>query len=283
MPAGHEIYFLKDGTIPAQRQMLVDTGIAIGLPRGTYGRLAARSGMGSKHGIAVGGGVIDADYTSEVKVLLPNYGNISYELKAGDRIAQLIVAKIQTHDAMEINKLEDTERGTQGFGSSNITPKRLITCEELKVKMCFLNPDPRDNSYFDEEDIHTHASLQDEVTMLSSPMIAAIQMQTMDYSFLDRIRAAGKEDDTGTAYKGEFSQLEQKRETQPKHWELEDGLLYYKGRVCIPSKEELLTEITKGCHDSNIAGHFRQEKPIELIKSNFHWGKLSEWINDYGQ
>ena len=63
MAAGHDIYALKSGTIPAQRQMLVDTGIAIGLPRGTYGRLAARSRMASKHGIAVGGGVIDADYT----------------------------------------------------------------------------------------------------------------------------------------------------------------------------------------------------------------------------
>jgi len=72
--AGHDIYALKDGTIPAQRQMLVDTGIAIALPRGTYGRLAARSGMASKHGIAVGGGVIDADYTGETKVILRNLG-----------------------------------------------------------------------------------------------------------------------------------------------------------------------------------------------------------------
>ena len=72
MAAGHDIYALKDGTIPAERQMLVDTGIAIALPRGTYGRLAARSGMGSKYGIAVGGGVIDADYTGKVKVISLN-------------------------------------------------------------------------------------------------------------------------------------------------------------------------------------------------------------------
>jgi len=63
MAGGHDIYALKDGTIPAPREMLVDTGIAIGLPRGTYCRLAARSGMARNHGIAVGGGVIDADYT----------------------------------------------------------------------------------------------------------------------------------------------------------------------------------------------------------------------------
>jgi len=212
MAAGHDIYAFKDGTIPAQRQMLVETGIAIGLPSGTYGRLAARSGMAHKHGIAVGGGVIDADYTGDIKVLLRNHGNISYEFKAGDHIAQLIVERRQTHDAMEIDNLDDTERGTRGFGSSDIGPKRLIKCEELKVKMCFLNPDPQDNSYFDEEDIHTHASLRDEVTMLSSAMIAAIQMQTMDDSFLDRIRAAGKEYDTWTARKRELSQFKEKGE-----------------------------------------------------------------------
>jgi len=261
--------------------MLVDTGIAIGLHRGTYGRLAVRSGMASKQGIVVGGGVIDADYTGEIKVILRNHGNASYEFKAGDRIAQLIVEKIQRYNAMEIANLEDTERGTGGFGSSNSGPKRIITCEELKVKMCFLNPDPQDNSYFEEEDIHTRASLRDEVTMLSSAMIAAIQMQTRDDSFLERRRAAGKEDDTWTARKVELSQLKEKWKTLPKYWELEDGLLYYKGRLFIPSKEELLTEIAKGYHDSRVDRHFGQEKSIELVTRNFQWEKLSAWINVY--
>jgi len=76
--------------------------------------------------------------------------------------------------------------------------------------MCFLNPDPQDNSYFDKEDIHTHASLRDEITMLSSAMIAAIQMQTMDDAFLDRIRTAAKGDDTWTERKRELSQLKEK-------------------------------------------------------------------------
>jgi len=94
MAAGPDISTLKDGTIPAQRQMLVDTGIARGLPRGTYGWLAARSGMANKHGIAGGGGVIDADYTREMKVILQNHCNTSYQFKAGERITQLIVEKI---------------------------------------------------------------------------------------------------------------------------------------------------------------------------------------------
>jgi len=117
--------------------------------------------------------------------------------------------------------------------------------------------------------------------MLSSAMIAAIQMQTMDDSFLDRIRAAGKEDDTWMARKRELHQLKERREALPKHWKLDDGLHYYKGRLFVPSKEELLTEIAKGCHDSKVAGHFGQEKTIELVTRNFHWEKLCEWINDY--
>ena len=128
--------------------------------------------------------------------------------------------------------------------------------------MCFLHPDPQHNSYFDEEDIHTYSSLRDEITMLSSATIAAIQMQTMDNSFLDRIRAAGKADDTWMARKGALSRLKERREALPKHWELEDGLLYYKGRLFIPSKEELLTEMAKGCHDSKVVGHFGQAKTI---------------------
>jgi len=147
--------------------------------------------------------------------------------------------------------------------------------------MCFPNPDPQDNLYFDEEDIHPHASLREEITMLSSAMIAAIQMRIMDDSFLDRIRTAGKEDDTWTRRKRELSQLKEKQQTLPKHWEMEDGLLYYKNRLFIPSNEEISPEIAKGCHESKVAGHFGQEKTIKLVTRNFHWETLSEWINDY--
>jgi len=79
--------------------------------------------MASKHGIAVGCGFIDADYAGEKKVILQNQGNASYEFKAGDGIAQLIVERNQTHDAREIDNLQDTERGTWGFGSTDIGPK----------------------------------------------------------------------------------------------------------------------------------------------------------------
>jgi len=171
---------------------------------------------------------------------------------------------------MEIDNLQDTQRRTEGFGSSDIGPKRPITCEALKDKMCFLTKDPQDISYFDEDDIHTHSSLRDGITMLSSVMITAIQMQTIDDSFLDRIRVAGKVDATWTARKGELSQLHEIQEALPKHWELEDGLLYYKNELFISSKEELFTEIAKGCHDSKVAGHVGQENTLELVTRNCH-------------
>ena len=245
--------------------MLVETGIAIGLPKGTYGRLAARSGMASKLGIAVGGGVIDADYTGEVRVSLRNHGTTNYEFKAGDRIAQLVVERIQRREAMVVYKLVETKRGIQGFGSTDLGPKRLITSKEETIMMCFLHPDLRNNTIDDEEDIHMHTDVTKEVTLLSNAIIAAVEMQTMDETFLDGIRTAGKDDDTWTERKGELSRMKERNEQLPKNWEMEHGLIYYKNRLFIPSYEEVLTEIAKGCHESKVAGHFGQEKTIELV------------------
>ena len=139
MAAGHDIYALEDGSIPTKGQVLVRTGIAIGSLKGNYGRLAARSEMAGKNGIAVGGGVIHADYIGEVKVILGNYGKEDYEFKTGDRIVQLILERIQLDEAMEVDELDETERGTKGFGSTDLGPKRLITTKETKITMCFLN------------------------------------------------------------------------------------------------------------------------------------------------
>ena len=74
-----------------------------------------------------------------------NHGTEDYQFKAGHRIAQLIVERIQLDKAMEIDELNETERGTQGFGSTDLGPKRLITSKEAKITMCFLNPNPEYN------------------------------------------------------------------------------------------------------------------------------------------
>ena len=117
--------------------------------------------------------------------------------------------------------------------------------------------------------------------MISSAMIAAVQMQTMDESFLDKMRAAGKEDEAWAERKGDLSRLKERQEPLPKNWELENGLIYFKHRLFIPSDKELLTKIAKGCHDSKVAGRFGQEKTIEIVMTNCYWEKLTDWINDY--
>ena len=118
--------------------------------------------MASKMGIAVGGGVIDADYTGEVKVILRNHGEADCVFKAADRIAQLILEKVANADAMEVNDLKTTGRGKAGFGSSDLNPKRAMTAKEEGVKICFLQGNTRENEFFSAADIGNHPQLLKE-------------------------------------------------------------------------------------------------------------------------
>lgn len=82
------------------------------------GRIAPRSGLASKHFIDTGAGVIDADYRGPVKVLLFNHADADYEIKEGDRIAQLVLERIVTPEVVEVEELEESVRGAGGFGST---------------------------------------------------------------------------------------------------------------------------------------------------------------------
>ena len=115
---GYDIYSTDELIIPPTHCALVGSGVAIVLPPGVYGRVAPRSGLAVKHGIQVGAGVIDPDYTGEVKVVLFNHGHADFQVNKGDRIAQLILEKCDTPEVVEIGLLEDTERGSGGFGST---------------------------------------------------------------------------------------------------------------------------------------------------------------------
>ncbi|RAL08144.1 DUTPase Dut [Aspergillus homomorphus CBS 101889] len=116
--AGYDLYSAKDTVIPSKGKALVDTGIAIAVPEGTYGRIAPRSGLASKHFIDTGAGVIDADYRGEVKVLLFNFSDVDFEIKEGDRVAQLVLERIYTPEVTVVEKLEESVRGAGGFGST---------------------------------------------------------------------------------------------------------------------------------------------------------------------
>uniref|UniRef100_A0A8C0D690 Deoxyuridine 5'-triphosphate nucleotidohydrolase n=1 Tax=Balaenoptera musculus TaxID=9771 RepID=A0A8C0D690_BALMU len=88
------------------------------IPSGCYGRVAPRSGLAAKHFIDVGAGVIDEDYRGNVGVVLFNFGKEKFEVKKGDRIAQLICEQIFYPEIEEVQVLDDTERGSGGFGST---------------------------------------------------------------------------------------------------------------------------------------------------------------------
>ena len=120
LAAGYDLSSSEDVSIPKGTRGLVGTGIAFTVPHETYGRIAPRSGLAVKKGIQVGAGVIDRDYTGEVKVVLFNHGDEDFEIKKGDRIAQLIIEKIEMPEVKLVDELLDTQRGEGGFGSTGI-------------------------------------------------------------------------------------------------------------------------------------------------------------------
>jgi len=118
LAAGYDLSSSEDVSIPKGTRGLVGTGIAFTVPHETYGRIAPRSGLAVKKGIQVGAGVIDRDYTGEVKVALFNHGDEDFVIKKGDRIAQLIIEKIEMPEVKLVDELLVTERGEGGFGST---------------------------------------------------------------------------------------------------------------------------------------------------------------------
>ena len=116
--AGYDVASSEEVTVPAKGKVVVKTGISVAVPEGCYGRIAPRSGLAVKKFIDVGAGVIDADYRGEVGVVLFNHSEEDFKVKPGDRIAQLILEKIDTPQVKEVEELPDTTRGAKGFGST---------------------------------------------------------------------------------------------------------------------------------------------------------------------
>src|SRR6056300_1466646 len=101
---GYDLYSVDEVVVSPSQRALVGTGVAVILPMNVYGRVAPRSGLAVKHGIQVGAGVVDPDYRGEIK--------------EGDRIAQLVLERCETPDVREIESLDETDRGSGGFGST---------------------------------------------------------------------------------------------------------------------------------------------------------------------
>lgn len=104
---------------PLQR-VIIPTGLFIELPVGCEAQVRPRSGLAWKHGITVlnSPGTIDADYRGEIKVILVNLSQEPFEIKNGERIAQMVIAKHERVEWSETSDLQDTSRGAGGFGST---------------------------------------------------------------------------------------------------------------------------------------------------------------------
>jgi dUTP pyrophosphatase len=118
--AGADLRSNEDIEILANQQVLVKTGVRLGLPDGYVGLVCSRSGLALKSGVFVlnAPGVVDSGYRGEVGVILKNSGSSTFSVKKGDRIAQLMIQKFESPKFIEVETLDVTERGEGGFGST---------------------------------------------------------------------------------------------------------------------------------------------------------------------
>ena len=100
------------------REIIIDTGVHVEIPKGYVGYVQSRSGLNIKHSVICPTGTIDSGYTGSIKVKLYNLSEAPYAIHKGDRIAQLIIQPIADTELVEVDSLEETERGDNGFGST---------------------------------------------------------------------------------------------------------------------------------------------------------------------
>jgi len=119
--AGVDLCTTVDLTLEPGQRALVGTGISVALPMGTVGLVHPRSGLAAKFGLSIVNtpGTVDAGYRGEIKVCLINHDTENaIELRRGDRIAQLLVQRVELVEFVEVGELDDTARGSGGYGSS---------------------------------------------------------------------------------------------------------------------------------------------------------------------
>lgn len=119
--SGLDLYASEDLILPQGEFGTVSTGISLEIPYGYEGEVRARSGLASKFGIGVlnSPGTIDSDYRGEVKVILFNFGKKDFEIKKGNRIAQLVITQVEKVNLIEADELNTTKRENGGFGSTD--------------------------------------------------------------------------------------------------------------------------------------------------------------------
>lgn len=115
--AGLDLYAKEGQVVPAHGSAIFDTGVHVQLPPFTVGDVDPKSGLSFNHDILTHG-TIDEEYTGTVQVKLWNLGSEDYQIKRGDKIAQLVIKEIQRPPLQIVPEIEDTDRGNNGFGST---------------------------------------------------------------------------------------------------------------------------------------------------------------------
>jgi len=118
LDAGYDLYASSDVQVPSLEWVAVKTGISMAIPEGHVGLIWPRSGLAFKNGIDVFAGVIDSGYRGEIAAILFNAGDECFEIQKGNRIAQILIQKIEDFELLEVDDLDKTERDKGGFGSS---------------------------------------------------------------------------------------------------------------------------------------------------------------------
>ncbi len=120
--AGVDLASVEELTLREGERALVPTGIAVAIPQGFGGFVQPRSGLAARHGITLTNspGLIDSNYRGEIKVIMQNTGHADFEIRVGDRIAQLVVMPVEQVQFEEVDELPDSGRGEGGFGSSGV-------------------------------------------------------------------------------------------------------------------------------------------------------------------
>lgn len=118
--AGLDMCASEAAVVPSRGSCVVGTGVCLQIPRGYFGKIEGRSGLGFRHCVMPFGGVIDSDYRGEIKVLLLNHSDTAYEVGKGDAMAQLVIHKHENPTVFRVKTLDDTARGTNGFGSTGL-------------------------------------------------------------------------------------------------------------------------------------------------------------------
>ncbi len=113
-----DLFAVEETRLAPGERASVPTGIALAIAPGYEGQVRPRSGLALRHGVTVANapGTIDADYRGELRVILVNLGREELSLRAGDRVAQLVIAAVARADVREVDALDDTARGGGGFG-----------------------------------------------------------------------------------------------------------------------------------------------------------------------